>query len=184
MTNDFKGYKSKSEMRRVERMKESGPQCPKCGSKHLTVERRPDGNAICGDCLWQGPYSDCFGKERPLDYEEMARVVHLYLKAWCDESLPYPDMCADAVRKVRAAFDSLKEKLEAAEKMNKIYEEALEWYADRKNWMRSWIGAHNGEVIPAPWADKLKEQDCAMLNCGGGRARLALSEAKGMRDGE
>lgn len=46
-------------------------------------------------------------EEKSLDYEEMARVVHLYLDQWCDESLPYPDMCADAARKFRTAYDQL-----------------------------------------------------------------------------
>lgn len=55
--------------------------------------------------------------------------------------------------------------------------EALSFYANKSNWMRSWIT--NGEEIAASqWADKLKIQDCALLNCGGGRARLALSKHK------
>ena len=56
--------------------------------------------------------------------------------------------------------------------------EALKWYADRNNWMRSYI-FDTERLVPNSWADKLKSQDCAMLNCGGGRARLALAEYKG-----
>lgn len=58
--------------------------------------------------------------------------------------------------------------------------EALEWYANRENWIRSYIFPH-GEPAISPWADKLKHQDCAMINCGGGRARLALMEYKDIK---
>ena len=58
----------------------------------------------------------------------------------------------------------------------------LKFYSDKNNWMRSWIT--NGENIKcAEWADKLKIQDCAMLNCGGGRARLTLAEVSKMMEG-
>ena len=53
--------------------------------------------------------------------------------------------------------------------------EALKFYADRNNWMRSYI-FDTENLVPSPWADKLKVQDCAMLNCGGGRARLAIRD--------
>jgi hypothetical protein len=43
---------------------------------------------------------------------------------------------------------------------------ALAFYADHTNWER--IEGHT------QWASNLKVQDCALLNCGGGRARLAL----------
>lgn len=42
------------------------------------------------------------------DYDQAARVVHLYLDQWCDKSIPYPAMCADAARKVREAYDALR----------------------------------------------------------------------------
>jgi hypothetical protein len=38
------------------------PNCPKCGSTDLSVERRPNGDAICNKCNWHGPYADCFQK--------------------------------------------------------------------------------------------------------------------------
>lgn len=47
---------------------------------------------------------------------------------------------------------------------------ALGFYADRKNWER--IAGHT------KWASNLNTQDCAMLNCGGGRARLTLTSLK------
>ena len=49
--------------------------------------------------------------------------------------------------------------------------EALKFYADRDNWEN--IAGHT------KWASNLKVQDCAMLNCGGGRARLALQKFEG-----
>jgi len=40
-------------------------------------------------------------------YEEAARVIHLWLKEFCDESLPYPAMIADAARQARRELDRL-----------------------------------------------------------------------------
>lgn len=47
---------------------------------------------------------ECNGK---LDYYEAARVVHLYLDKFCDESLPYPDMISDAARQARERINEL-----------------------------------------------------------------------------
>lgn len=44
--------------------------------------------------------------------------------------------------------------------------EALEFYADKNNWEN--VLGHT------TWNSNLKEQDCAFLNCGGGRARKVL----------
>lgn len=46
--------------------------------------------------------------EKELDYPEAARVVYLWLKNFCDESLKYPDMIAESARRARAEIDSLK----------------------------------------------------------------------------
>lgn len=54
---------------------------------------------------------------------------------------------------------------------SKVLIEALKYYADRHNWER--IEGHTA------WASNLNNQDCAMLNCGGGRARLALAKYRG-----
>ena len=40
----------------------SNPQCPKCSSEFLVIERRPDGNARCSTCGWDDKYSLCFDK--------------------------------------------------------------------------------------------------------------------------
>ena len=53
---------------------------------------------------------------------------------------------------------------------NAKLKDALKWYADRNNWKRS---------LESKWADTLVNQDCALLNCGGGRARIALKECEG-----
>jgi predicted RNA-binding Zn-ribbon protein involved in translation (DUF1610 family) len=46
--------------------KEIIPKCPSCGNKStLLVERRPNGNAHCANCKWEGPYRQCF---LPRDY--------------------------------------------------------------------------------------------------------------------
>jgi hypothetical protein len=47
---------------------------------------------------------ECHGK---LDYYEAARVVHLYLDKFCDKSVAYPDMIADAARKASARITEL-----------------------------------------------------------------------------
>lgn len=36
------------------------PCCPNCLSTNLGVQRRPDGDATCGNCNWKGPYRKCF----------------------------------------------------------------------------------------------------------------------------
>lgn len=38
------------------------PRCPNCGGTALAVERRPNGDAVCGAeaCKWKGPYSACW----------------------------------------------------------------------------------------------------------------------------
>lgn len=78
---------------------------------------------------------------------------------------------------VTLSIKRLREELAESKKQISELVEALGFYADKNNWMRSWIT--NGEDIKAAaWADKLKVEDCAMLNCGGGRARLALSKHK------
>lgn len=41
------------------------------------------------------------------DYEQAARVTHLYLKDFCDESLPFPAMVADASRLAKKAIEFL-----------------------------------------------------------------------------
>lgn len=39
------------------------------------------------------------------EYAQSARVVALYLEKFCDRSLPYDEMIADAARKVNAEFE-------------------------------------------------------------------------------
>lgn len=39
-------------------------ECPTCKSNNLAVEKRPDGNAICMSCGWQGEYKYCFPVNR------------------------------------------------------------------------------------------------------------------------
>jgi hypothetical protein len=55
--------------------------------------------------------------------------------------------------------------------------EALKFYADRRNWDKTII-AKGSTITTSEWADKLIVTDCALLNCGGGRARLARDYLK------
>ena len=43
------------------------------------------------------------------DYATSARAIHLYLKEFCDETLPYPEMIADAVRRLSKKIEKTKE---------------------------------------------------------------------------
>ena len=47
-------------------------------------------------------------------YATAARVIALYLKPSCDESLPYDEMIADAARKVSAELEQVKRERDAA----------------------------------------------------------------------
>lgn len=64
-------------------MSESKPRCPKCYGMNgsLSVERRPDGDAICS-CGWSGKYKLCFYD--PLDIQDndvlQDKVYHLTRK--------------------------------------------------------------------------------------------------------
>ena len=48
-------------------------------------------------------------------YAESARVIALYLSKFCDRSLPYSEMIADAARKADAEITTLTARAEAAE---------------------------------------------------------------------
>lgn len=54
--------------------------------------------------------------------------------------------------------------------------ETLQVYGKKGNW--EYIEGHT------TWASNLTIQDCAMYNCGGGRARIALSKIKQTLEGE
>lgn len=43
------------------------------------------------------------------EYDEAARVIHLHLNKYCDESLPFPAMVADAARVANRNINELKE---------------------------------------------------------------------------
>lgn len=38
---------------------EKNRSCPKCNSKNLFHQRRPNGNTECGDCDWTGKTKEC-----------------------------------------------------------------------------------------------------------------------------
>jgi hypothetical protein len=45
-------------------------------------------------------------------YATAARAIHLWLKDFCNEKLPYPEMIEDAARKVAQALDESQEELD------------------------------------------------------------------------
>lgn len=57
-----------------------------------------------------------------LDYPEAAIVIHLWLKDFCDESLPFPDMIAEAARKASKRIEQLEKGVKA---LNEIYKERV-----------------------------------------------------------
>lgn len=82
-------------------------------------------------------------------------------------------------RGVNAGFDS---STAEHEKIIAELEDALSFYSSRENWIRSYVVNVDAEALqPSSWADKLKQQDCALLNFGGGRARLAIQKLKEFR---
>lgn len=90
--------------------------------------------------------------------EEMAQCV--------ENSHRYREQLNLKIAKVGASKVSNEQALVLVIADNDRMRAALEFYADSKNWER--IEGHT------KWASNLKVQDCALLNCGGGRARLAL----------
>ena len=58
--------------------KNINPECPKCSSQDLAVERRMNGNAKClkTGCGWEGPYAECFQKE----FERIAEQERQWFK--------------------------------------------------------------------------------------------------------
>lgn len=69
-----------------------------------------------------------------LDYPAAARVVHLYLKEFCNEDLFFPDMIADAARKASAELEKLK--AEQIEKGEVVYKK---------------VSVENGKRIPSEY---------------------------------
>lgn len=67
-----------------------------------------------------------------------------------------------ALQKLQQENAELKKQLESARGV-------IGFYGDKFNWKRS---------LESKWADTLKDQDCAYLNCGGGRARKWLENNK------
>lgn len=62
----------------------SKPRCPSCDSVTLSVERRPDGDAICALCGWHGKYALCFDSKKSMR-KAKERITHaavLTKKGW------------------------------------------------------------------------------------------------------
>ena len=52
---------------------ENKPKCPMCGSENLAVERRPDGNAKCIQCKFEGSYENFFLPS----YDKLLEVIKI-----------------------------------------------------------------------------------------------------------
>ena len=80
--------------------------------------------------------------------------------------------CEDKDKEIleyKEAARSESEEVNSLQAENKKLREALEFYADYRNWKVCY-----GES----WRSTLNKEDCSLLNCGGGRARVALKEIK------
>jgi hypothetical protein len=77
------------------------------------------------------------------------------------------EVCFHCIEKENNEFRNTISELQAK---NKIMTEALEFYADNRNWK-----VCSGES----WSSTLNKEDCSLLNCGGGRARVALKINRG-----
>lgn len=91
------------------------------------------------------------------DYPEAARAIALQLKEFCDETLPYPEMIADAARKAKAALD------EADRKRGQL-ERELDYLKDSERKRNSWLakakeqaGYSQNTSFDVVWAETLKK---------------------------
>lgn len=93
-----------------------------------------------------------------LDYFESARVIALYLDQWCDKGLIYPDMIADASRKVKSAYDELQRQLEFSKQDHKrsvlkLTEEIKQAEAKRKDVQRKF------DALESRYKESIAEKD-------------------------
>lgn len=63
------------------------------------------------------------------EYDEAARVIHLYLNEFCDESLPFPAMVADAARKADKEIKAIKDE---NEKLKQLFAVQLDLVAQNE----------------------------------------------------
>lgn len=77
----------------------------------------------------------------------------------------HPD-AGRALLHLRDDIPRLLQIIESQEKRIEVMGKALEFYANKQNWMKR---------PGSEWQDTLIEKDCAFYSCGGGRARLALA---------
>ena len=77
-------------------------------------------------------------------YATAARVIALHLKPFCDESLPYDEMIADAARKASDELEQVKRERDAAEDC--IYKIEDDLYRGNDNdWAREHIVEWEGQ---------------------------------------
>ena len=114
-------------------------ECPKCKSKNVSTERRPNGISICQECKHSALTKD---------FIQTIEVKAHY----------------EAIERITSACNY---QISELTKANSKLVEALKFYADKENWSRA-----TGNKV----ANILNKDDFAMLNCGGGRARIVLKE--------
>ena len=86
------------------------------------------------------------------------------MQAEVDDIQRQNEDCWDTISQM---MESLKDTLKLKQQ-NKKMRECLEFYASSKNW--------EAIIGHTKWMSNLKIEDCAFLNCGGGRARALLKE--------
>lgn len=68
---------------------ETDPKCYKCSSKDLIVERRPNGNAKCAKCGWEGKYNLCF--EETFEALRQKEKKWFYDRGFSESDMMYAD---------------------------------------------------------------------------------------------
>jgi hypothetical protein len=80
------------------------------------------------------------------------------------------DTCNMFELSARLKIQQLQAKIKKQEKIIELLKESNEFYANSKNW-ESIVGHTR-------WMSNLSIEDCALLNCGGGRARVAIKKVE------
>ena len=108
---EYSAYeKLKAENERLtEKVSEWKQECLELDDKFKTIESKLEAD---NKKLPEAVEMSRDEKFKIAEYDQAARVIHLYLEEFCEESLPYPAMVADAAREAKKAYSSLKAEIE------------------------------------------------------------------------
>ena len=98
------------------------------------TQRNDENLGMCR--IWERRYSELQAENEKLretvdKYATAARVIALHLKPFCDESLPYDEMIADAARKASDELEQVKRENDALWTYIEIVDREYRRYMDR-----------------------------------------------------